>query len=206
MPSSPPSSTARFIKTHTPLDGIPLDPRCTYIVDHPASHSTWRSPSTTRVEISIARRLRPGTPRPRPTPEVHSADTPTPPARMAPGLDRPGRRSAGAARLAARRAVALHRCLATASAAQHRARALRRPLCRPRRRMRRLAGRLGIPVPESGLAGPDQAASFDVHAGRCRSDRPRSVGDPEGPAAFFRRGTLRSRRRGAERRRARALP
>ena len=31
MHSLPPSRHRRFIKTHTPLDGIPLDPRATYI-------------------------------------------------------------------------------------------------------------------------------------------------------------------------------
>src|ERR1022692_2359371 len=40
----------RFIKTHTPLDGIPLDPRATYIV-------TARHPLDTAVSRSEERRV-----------------------------------------------------------------------------------------------------------------------------------------------------
>ena len=72
--------------------------------------------------------------------------------------------------------------------------------------MRRLAGRLAIECARPGVAGPDRRRQLRRHAGRCRSDRTRSVRDPEGPAAFFRRGTSGAGRRTAQRRRAGRLP
>ena len=39
-----PRATGRFIKTHTPLDGLPLDPGCTYIVTGRASRRHGRVP------------------------------------------------------------------------------------------------------------------------------------------------------------------
>ena len=44
----------RFIKTHTPLDGIPLDPRQP-ISSSPVTHSMRQSRSITRPRISTAR-------------------------------------------------------------------------------------------------------------------------------------------------------
>ena len=41
----------RFIKSHTPLDGLPSDPRGTYVAPV-AIPWTWRCPSTTRVTTS----------------------------------------------------------------------------------------------------------------------------------------------------------
>ena len=120
----------RFIKTHTPLDGIPLDPRCTYIV-------TMRDPLDMAVSLyhqgeNLDRgRIRQllGEPEPEEPPE------PRPPLHeWLLSWIGPRTPTRGNSSTRSRGDVALHRRLATAPPIQHRAGALRRPLCRPRRR------------------------------------------------------------------------
>ena len=120
----------RFIKTHTPLDGVPLDPRATYIVvaRHPARHG--------RLALPPGRQPRPGAhPRAdgRPAPTEPPA-APAAAAGLAAGLDRPGRRPARGPGLAARRGLAPDRRVVPPARAERRAGALRRPVRRPRGR------------------------------------------------------------------------
>ena len=104
----------RFIKTHTPLDGIPLDPRATYIVvaRHPLDMAVSLFHQSDNLNRERIAELTGGS---RPT----SAPQPPPtPARLAAGLDRPGRRTGRRDGLAARRDVAPVRRLAAAAPEQ----------------------------------------------------------------------------------------
>ncbi len=190
-------SHRRFIKTHTPLDGLPLDTRATYIVvgRHPLDMAVSLYHQGANINRVRVREL------------TGRGGEPDPPKRPRPGLhdwlmtwidaqDRPE----DAAGLPARRDVAFVRCLAPPdrSAAPV---ALGLPagpavllvhyddlIADLDGQMRHLADLLGIAVPEGKWPALVHAARFE----QMRASAGRQVPDPAGvlndPGAFFRRG------------------
>ena len=126
----PPSGHRRFVKTHTPLDGIPLDPRATYIVvaRHPLDMAVSLYHQGDNLDRERIRRAH------RPAATGRTAVSAAAAARVAARLDRPGRRTRGGDGLAARRDVASLRRVGPPRRAERRARALRRPVRRSRGR------------------------------------------------------------------------
>ncbi|MEE6259741.1 sulfotransferase domain-containing protein [Plantactinospora sonchi] len=177
-------SHRRFIKTHTPLDGLPLDPAATYIV-------VARDPLDMAVSLyhqggNLDReRIRQLTGQPAPT----APPAPRPPLREwllrwidrevepADALDSlPGvfwHLSDAWARRDQPNILLVHYADLTADLGGE---------------MRRIAGRLGVEVPESQWPRLVEAATFD----RMRARADRLAPDPSGilkdRAAFFRRG------------------
>jgi hypothetical protein len=154
----------RFIKTHTPLDALPLDPRVSYIVTarHPLDvfvslhHQLHGEPPTSDLLVRwIAGELDPSV-YPESLPRVmwHLSD-------------------AWARRFEPNVLLIHYDDLAADLAGQ----------------MRGLAWRLGIPVPEPAWPALIRAATFDRM--RNRADRlvPAAPGMPADSASFFRRGT-----------------
>ena len=163
----------------------------------PAIRSTWPCRCTTRATTSTAKESAELTGQPEPP-------TPRPPRATAAGvvarLDRIGRRPARSRWIHSPVSMwHLVRCVGTTRRAEHRARALRRPLERSRRR--RCAGsRPGSASPSRRpLAGArctrprfDQMrARADLARARCR------IGILKEPAHFFRRGSSGAGRRAA---------
>ena len=111
----------RFIKTHTPLDGLPIDDRVTYIVV--ARHPLDAAVSLYHQSGNINRaRMAELTGKPDiAMPNAAAAG------RLARQLDRIGCNRSGPARLVQRRLPPPHRCMESSARVQHRARALRRP-------------------------------------------------------------------------------
>ena len=173
----------RFIKTHTPLDGIPLDPRATYIVvgRHPLDLAVSLYHQSNNINRDRVRELTGSTgPEPRrPRPGLHhwlvswvdSRDRPEEELDSLPG-------------------VMWH--LSDAWARRHEANVLLVHYddlsAGLEGQMRRIAGRLGMDVPERAWPALVQAATFE--AMRSSADRliP-SAGILKSNAAFFRRGT-----------------
>jgi aryl sulfotransferase len=171
----------RFIKTHTPLDGIPLDPTVTYLVTarHPLDVAVSQYHHSANIDRVRLRQLiglpEPATPPPPPKP-LHdwllgwiAAD---------PGdLDAlPGfmwhLSDAWARRDQPNILLVHYENLSGDLAGQ----------------MRWLAGRLGITVPEQAWPGLVQAATFESMSGRADTLVP-TAGLFKSNAAFFRRGT-----------------
>jgi aryl sulfotransferase len=173
----------RFIKTHTPLDGIPLDPRATYLVTarHPLDMAVSLYHQGDNIDRARVRRLT-GQPEPtepaRPRPPLHDwllrwiADDDDPREQLdsLPGVlwhlsDAWSRRD--------RPNVVLVRYedLLADLAGQ----------------MRGLAVRLGIEVPAGAWAPLVGAATFDAMSSQAGTIAPAAV--LKSSAAFFRRGT-----------------
>jgi aryl sulfotransferase len=175
----------RFIKTHTPLDGIPLDPRVTYIVTgrHPLDMAVslyHQGDNIDRARLSqlTGQSARPPSPAPRPplgewlrlwidhdaTPREHLDSLP---GIMWHLTDAWRRRSEA-------NVVLVHYDDLSADLEGE---------------MRRLAQRLTIPVPEDKWPELVEAATFDTM--RARADRlvPDPVGVLKDRSHFFRRGS-----------------
>jgi aryl sulfotransferase len=181
----------RFIKTHTPLDGIPLDPRATYIVTgrHPLDTAVSLYHQGDNIDRAKVRALtgapEPAQPRP-PRKPLHdwllayiSGDAAPWIVRTHPREDLdslPGlmwHLSDAWARRREPNVMLVHYDYLSADLAGQ---------------MRRIAGRLGISVPDPVWPALVQAATFE--AMRSSADRliP-SAGVLKSNAAFFRRGT-----------------
>ena len=178
----------RFIKTHTPLDGIPLDPRATYIVvgRHPLDLAVslfHQSSNINRDRVreltgrtdSVARRPRPG---------LHqwlvswvdSGDRPEEELDSLPGVmwhlsDAWARRADSDPSGPAVLLMHYDDLLANLDG-----------------EMRRLAGLLGISVPEELWPSLVRAATFGEMRARAAAQAPDPAGVLKDPAAFFRRG------------------
>ena len=181
----------RFIKTHTPLDGIPLDPRATYIVTgrHPLDTAVSLYHQGDNIDRAKVRALtgapEPAQPRP-PSKPLHdwllayiSGDAAPWIVRTHPREDLdslPGlmwHLSDAWARRHEPNVMLVHYDDLSADLAGQ---------------MRRIAGRLGISVPDQAWPALVRAATFE--AMRSSADRliP-SAGVLKSNAAFFRRGT-----------------
>lgn len=174
----------RFIKTHTPLDGIPLDPRATYIVTarHPLDVAVSLYHQGDNIDHERLRRLT-GQPDPAEPPK------PRPPLRdwlvsWIAADDDPREH------LDSLPGVMLH--LSDAWARRTRPNVLLVHyddlLADLPGQMRRLAGRLNVSVPEDIWPGLVGAATFDSMRDRADELAP-SAGILKSNAAFFRRGT-----------------
>ena len=181
----------RFVKTHTPLDGIPLDPRATYIVTgrHPLDTAVSLYHQGDNIDRAKVRALtgapEPAQPRP-PRKPLHdwllayiSGDAAPWIVRTHPREDLdslPGlmwHLSDAWARRHEPNVMLVHYDYLSADLAGQ---------------MRRIAGRLGISVPDQAWPALVRAATFE--AMRSSADRliP-SAGVLKSNAAFFRRGT-----------------
>jgi hypothetical protein len=174
----------RFIKSHTPLDGLPIDPRATYIVvgRHPLDMAVSLWHQGNNIDRARLRRLtgqpEPATPpRPRPplhdwlTGWIHEDTTAQQQMDSLPGVL--WHLTDAWARRAEPNIVLVHYDDLSADLAGE---------------MRRLAGRLGITVP--GEIWPElvRAATFEqMRAGAERIVGPTAI--LRSSAAFFRRGT-----------------
>jgi aryl sulfotransferase len=176
----------RFIKTHTPLDGIPLDPRATYIVTarHPLDVYVSLYHQGDNIDRARVRQLTglpepdPATP-PQPRRPLHEAmlrwiDRASDPREDMDGLPGLIRHVSGAwARRNEPNMLLVHYDDLSADLEGQ---------------MRRLASRLGIAVPEQAWPALVKAATFDSMQARS-SDLVPSPGILKSDAAFFRRGT-----------------
>ncbi len=174
----------RFIKTHTPLDGIPLDPRATYIVTgrHPLDMAVSLYHQGDNIDRARMRQLT-GQPEPAGAPRhrkpvrdwllgwIDSDDDPREEMDSLPGVM--WHLSDAWARRAEPNVLLVHYDRLSADLAGE---------------MRRLAAQLGIEVPEQAWPRLVQAATFD----RMRAGAAQYVpggGVLKSSAAFFRRGT-----------------
>jgi aryl sulfotransferase len=174
----------RFIKTHTPLDGIPLDPRATYIVvaRHPLDMAVSLYHQGANIDRARMRELT-GQPEPAEPPEpprpltewllgwIDSDDAPRQEMDSLPGVM--WHLSDAWARRGQPNVLLVHYGDLSADLAGE---------------MRRLAGDLGITVPGAAWPGLVEAATFE----RMRAGADRFVpaaGVLKSSAAFFRRGT-----------------
>ena len=173
----------RFIKTHTPLDGIPLDSRATYLVTarHPLDMAVSLYHQGDNIDRARVRQLtgQPGPAGPPPErPPLHDwllrwitdDDDPRQQLDSLPG-------------------VMWH--LSDAWARRHQANVLlvryEDLLADLAARMRGLADRLGIEVPEAAWPPLVRAATFESMSGQADTIAPAGV--LKSSAAFFRRGT-----------------
>lgn len=175
----------RFIKTHTPLDGIPLDPRATYIVvaRHPLDMAVSLYHQGDNIDRAQMRRLigqpeptRPPPPRPPLREWLNSwVDRSADPQEDLDSLDGVlwHLSDAWSRRLDPNVVLVHYEDLAADLEGE----------------MRRLAGRLAIPVPE--LVWPDlvDAAGFEHMRARAEQMAPDPSGVLKNRTAFFRRGT-----------------
>ncbi len=204
-------SHRRFIKTHTPLDGIPLDPRATYIVvgRHPLDLAVSLYHQGDNINRELVRKLT-GQPEPEggrpPRPGLHDWLV-----SWVESQDRPDDQldslagviwhlsDAWARRTSPRPADHGQPDPGQAGPGQGRpADGGQRPavvlvhyddLCADLDgQMRHLAGLLGIAVPESAWPGLVRAATFDQMRARAKAQVPDPAGVLKDPAAFFRRG------------------
>ncbi len=173
----------RFIKTHTPLDGIPLDPRATYLVTarHPLDMAVSLYHQGGNIDRARVRQLT-GQPEPagpaRPRPPLHDwllrwiADDDDPREHLD---SLPG--------------VMWH--LSDAWSRRHQPNVLlvryEDLLADLEGQMRGLAGRLGIDVPDAAWAVLVRAATFQSMSRQAGRLAPAGV--LKSSAAFFRRGT-----------------
>lgn len=183
-------SHRRFIKTHTPLDGLPLDPRATYVVvgRHPLDLAVSLYHQSANIDRGRVRELsgRGGPERPR---------APRPPLRewLRTWIDSAVRPEDGLDSLAG---VMWHLSDAWARQADP-------GLLGPTvllvhyddlsadldGEMRKLADLLGITVPERTWPSLVRAATFGEMRGRAARQVPDPAGVLKDPVAFFRRGT-----------------
>lgn len=174
----------RFIKTHTPLDGIPLDDRATYIVvaRHPLDMAVSLYHQSGNLDRSRIRRLTGG--------PVPDESPPLPPLHEW-LLDWIGRDVSHLAEMDSLPGVMWH--LSDAWRRRDRPNIvlvhyddLKRDLAGE---MRRLAALLGIEVPETTWPTLVDAAGFDSMRSRRRALVPDRKGVFKDPDAFFRSGT-----------------
>src|SRR5450759_177986 len=161
----------RFIKTHTPLDGIPLDPRATYIVvaRHPLDIAVSLYHHSENIDRARWRQL-PGQPEPAQPP------SPRPPLQEQPD-SLPGvmwHLSDAWARRDQPGIVLVHYDDLSADLDGE---------------MRRLAALLGISVPDDSWPGLVRAATFENMRDRAGRVAPDPAGVLKDKTAFFRRGT-----------------
>jgi aryl sulfotransferase len=172
----------RFIKTHTPLDGIPLDPRVTYIVTarHPLDVFVSRSHHLDNINRARARQLT-GRPEPAGPPEplhdcllrwIADDDDPRECPDSLPGVM--WHLSDAWARRGEPNVLLVHYDELSADLEGQ---------------MRRLARQLGIAVPEQAWPALAQAATFERMQGRADKLIPATHGIFKNTAAFFHRGT-----------------
>jgi hypothetical protein len=175
----------RFIKTHTPLDGIPLDSRATYIVvaRHPLDAAVSLYHQGDNLDRARIRALT-GQPEPdepaSPRPALHEwlmswiASDATPEQEMdsLPGVM--WHLSDAWARREEPNVVLVHYADLVADLEGE---------------MRRLAALLGIAVPEQSWPDLVVAATFDSMRAGARTAAPDPSGVLKDPSAFFRRGT-----------------
>jgi hypothetical protein len=174
----------RFIKTHTPLDGVPIDPRATYIVvaRHPLDMAVSLYHQGENIDRARVRQLT-GLPEPTEPPPprpplhdwltgwIHEDTTPRQQMDSLPGVM--WHLTGAWARRAQPNIVLVHYDDLSADLAGE---------------MRRLAGRLGITVPSGIWPELVRAATF----GEMRAGAEGIIGPPsrlKSSAAFFRRGT-----------------
>ncbi|HEX9539237.1 MAG TPA: sulfotransferase domain-containing protein [Streptosporangiaceae bacterium] len=206
----------RFIKTHTPLDGIPLDPRVTYIVTarHPLDtfvslcrHNEIIGPPPDSIGPPPERRptgqSRPPMPPkpPRPLKPLRPPAPPKPPAPLKPPASREALHDALLRWIAddddPRRypdslpGVMWHLSDAWARRGEPNVLLMRYDdlLADLEGQMRWLAGRLGIAVPEQAWPALTQAATFERMRDRADDLVPIPPGISVDTALFFRRGT-----------------
>jgi len=174
----------RFIKTHTPLDGIPLDPRVTYIVTgrHPLDVAVSLYYHSANIDRARLRQLT-GQPEPAGPPPARPplrdwllswiADDVDPRAQLdsLPGIM--WHLSDAWARRGQRSVLLVHYADLLADLDGQ---------------LRWLAGQLGIAVPPGAWPGLVRAATFESMSGRADALVP-TTGLLKSNAAFFRRGT-----------------
>ncbi len=175
----------RFVKTHTPLDGLPLDPRATYVVV--ARHPLDAALSLRHQSDNIDRvRVRELTGEPTPT----APPTPLPP--PADWLRAWTEREADPHQQLDSLPGVLHH-LSDAWARRDEPNVLLVHyddlLADLETQMRGLADRLGITVPEAAWPGLVDAAGFAQMRERRDALVPGTTGVLKDPAAFFRSGT-----------------
>lgn len=175
----------RFVKTHTPLDGLPIDPHATYIVvaRHPLDSAVSLYHQSNNIDRARLRELT-GQPEPtrppRPRPSLHDwliawIDREADPSDELDSL--PGvmwHLSDAWSRRAEPNVVLVHYddLIADLDA-----------------EMRRLASLLGVAVPRALWPDLVQAATFDEMRANARRTVPSRDGVLKDTAAFFRRGT-----------------
>jgi len=174
----------RFVKTHTPLDGLPLDPRATYVVvaRHPLDMAVSLYHQGANLDRARMRELTGG-----PPPEEPAPPRPALSVWLREWVEWRGdpRES-----LDSLPGVAFH--AADAWSRRREANVVLvhyDDLCADLEgEMRRLAGRLGIVVPEERWPELVAAATFDEMRGRAQLLAPDPVGVLKDRQAFFRRG------------------
>ncbi|HJU96346.1 MAG TPA: sulfotransferase domain-containing protein [Jiangellaceae bacterium] len=175
----------RFVKTHTPLDGIPLDPRATYIVV--ARHPLDMAVSLYHQGDNLDRvRLRQLTGRPQPA----GPPAPRPPLRdwLVSWIDRD---VAPREEMDSLPGVMWHLCDAWARRDEPNILLVHYDDLSAdlEGEMRRLAASLDIAVPEQDWPALVSAATFEHMKARADAVVPDSAGVVKSSAAFFRRGT-----------------
>ena len=175
----------RFVKTHTPLDGIPLDPRATYIVV--ARHPLDMAVSLYHQGDNLDRvRLRQLTGRPQPA----GPSAPRPPLRdwLVSWIDRD---VAPREEMDSLPGVMWHLCDAWARRDEPNILLVHYDDLSAdlEGEMRRLAASLDIAVPEQDWPALVSAATFEHMKARADAVVPDSAGVVKSSAAFFRRGT-----------------
>ena len=192
----------RFIKTHTPLDGVPLDPRATYVVV--ARHPLDMAVSLFHQGANLNRaRIAELTGGPVPTPERPAASpSERPEAGPGAGPDAGPDVRAGLLRWIERDTEPADDLDSLPGVLWHLTDAWRRAAEAPNvllvhyadlsadldSSMRRIAERLGIPVPEKVWSDLVDAAGFARMRERATDLAPDPAGIMKDRAAFFRRG------------------
>jgi hypothetical protein len=173
----------RFIKTHTPLDGVPLDPRATYVVvaRHPLDMAVSLLHQGANLDRDRIRELTGGGPVSRTAPpSVHAS--------LVAWIDRDVTPDEEMDSLPG---VMWH--LSDAWARRHDANVLLVHYddlaADLGGEMRRIAGRLGIDVPEQTWPGLVEAAGFASMRARAAELAPDPAGILKDTTAFFRRGS-----------------
>jgi aryl sulfotransferase len=171
----------RFVKTHTPLDGIPIDPRATYLVvgRHPLDLAVSLYHQGDNIDRERMAELTGVPMRARsPRPSLHDwlvawTTAETTPAEEPDSLVGVLHHLADAWARQEPNIVLVHYADLLADLAGE---------------MRRVAGRLGIDVPETAWPGLVEAATFERMRSRTDELVPNARGVLKDPARFFRRG------------------
>jgi hypothetical protein len=187
----------RFVKTHTPLDGVPLDPRATYIVvaRHPLDmavslyhHS--RNLNRERMRELLGAPEPASEPRAEPAPEARAGRTPERPELHEWLVSWIERDVAPADELDSLPGVMWH--LSDAWARRDDANVLLVHyddlIADLDGEMRRIAARLDIEVPDASWPDLVEAATFARMQARSAQLAPDAAGILKNPAAFFRQG------------------